>query len=70
MPDAPSNANAVGTTIIVFGDTLQNKPIVDELLLDGFDTRKAPNQEFLRCCCRPGDVELLIFGCGGDVASP
>jgi DNA-binding response OmpR family regulator len=69
MSDAPSNAAAGGATIVVFGDTLQNKPIVDELLLDGFDTRKAPNQEFLRSCCRPGDVELLIFACGGEVAS-
>ena len=61
--------NAAGTTIVVFGDTLRNKQIVDELLLDGFDTRKAPNQDFLRLCCQPGDVELLIFGCGRDAAS-
>jgi DNA-binding response OmpR family regulator len=61
--------NAAGTTIVVFGDTLRNKQIVDELLLDGFDARKAPNQDFLRLCCQPGDVELLIFGCGRDAAS-
>jgi DNA-binding response OmpR family regulator len=69
MTDAPSNENTIGKAIVVFGDTLRNKPIVDELLLDGFDARKAPNQEFLRLCCQPGDVELLIFGCGRDPAS-
>ncbi|MGH2852691.1 MAG: response regulator transcription factor [Solirubrobacteraceae bacterium] len=61
--------NAAGATVVVFGDTLRNKSIVDELLLDGFDTRKAPNQEFLRMCCRPGDVELVIFGGGRDATS-
>ncbi len=72
MTDTSSNreaGDAVGRTIVVFGDTLRNKPIVDELLLDGFDARKAPNQEFLRLCCEPGDVELLIFGCGRDAGS-
>lgn len=69
MTDTQSNTNAVGATIVVFGDTLRNKPIVEELLLDGFDTRKAPNQEFLRACCRPGDVEMVIFGGGRDATS-
>jgi DNA-binding response OmpR family regulator len=64
-----AEADAAGTTIVVYGDTLRNQPIVDELLLDGFDARKAPNQEFLKACCRPGDVELVIFGGGQDVAS-
>lgn len=59
----------MGTTVVVFGDTLRNKPIVDELLLDGFDARKAPNQEFLKLCCQPGDVQVLIFGCGRDAGS-
>src|ERR1700683_976805 len=61
--------DALGTRIVGFGDILRNKPIGDELLLDGFDARKAPNQEFLSLCCQPGDVELLIFGCGRDAAS-
>lgn len=69
MTDAPSNENTIGKAIVVFGDALRNKPIVDELLLDGFDARKAPNGEFLGLCCEPGDVELLIFGCGRDPAA-
>jgi len=38
--------DAAGTTIVVFGDTLRNRPIVDELLLDGFDARKATIKSF------------------------
>jgi len=69
MRDNGEARDAVGTPLVVFGDAPRNRPIVDELRLDGFDARRAPNREFLRSCCGPGDVELLIFGCERDAAS-
>jgi len=54
MTDVPSNEKTIGKAIVVFGDALRNKPIVDELLFDGFDARKASNQEFWGCAASPG----------------
>jgi len=53
---------SAGTPIVVFGESEGNKWIADELSLDGFDVRRACDREFLRECCDPGDVRLVIFG--------
>jgi DNA-binding response OmpR family regulator len=67
MTDTAGSA-AGGGSIVVFGEREGNRGIADELTLDGFDVRSAGDREFLRACCRAGDVDVVIFARGSDAA--
>jgi DNA-binding response OmpR family regulator len=68
MRDKASSAPCAtpGTSIVVFGERASNRGIAEELALDGFDVKPAGDREFLRACCRPGDVDVVIFARGSD----
>lgn len=48
--------------LLVYGEQLANAALARELELDGYRVHRASNPGTLRERCRPGEVDLLIFG--------
>jgi hypothetical protein len=54
--------------LLVYGEQRANAGIAGELELDGYRVHRASEPGTLRTRCRPGEVDLLIFGYAPNTA--
>lgn len=50
------------TVLLVYGEQRANAGIAGELELDGYRVHRASHPGTLRARCKPGEVDLVIFG--------
>ncbi len=50
------------TVLLLYGERRANAGIAEELALDGYQVHCASHPGTLRARCKPGEVDLVIFG--------
>jgi hypothetical protein len=61
-PDALASPRHCPSVVLVYGEQRANAALAGELELDGFQVHRASQPGTLRERCRPGEVDLIIFG--------